>query len=688
MHITRHNKITKQYGFSLWELSIVMLILIGLFIALVKIMPYIVQRENVEFDQSIVIKVDEQISGFIATYSRLPCPDSDNDGEENCSSNSGTIPYKTLGLNEDYAGVGSIPINYAVFRNAGIDADLTNITDFFNPTDSHGTVTTLNQINGLDFCTALANANASAFSTSFAHIVLPDGAMIAVPYVIVTAGMGDADGSGSAFDGLNDTAALNFEAPNKNHNATYDDTVFSKSFAELASALECDTAQNSLNLLADAKATHTENVTQAQNIQEAAELAIIITIMQTALGIANTAMAVYNLVLAGILVGVASASLASAIATCVASLGTACALVGLAIAGLVAAIAAVISAGVSVGLNIAALVVQTIAIVRTIDVANRAGSTVSVPNPNTSTNTTGPIVNNSDLAAQARATAETLKQDAANKVIAARNSINDARGLSVTVRNRFNLLKSETQALANTNAAVSDTLFSSYTNSANSQTQININQANSAITNLASAHTNAINAVSALGAPTLAGNYPNADFPLVATRLGLAEPQMTTAQNSFTNLSNSYLSTRLSAINARNRIIAIRNALPPLPNNATVAQTNARNAYLAVLQNAQNRAQAVINRVDEIFSNPFAPNFGDNIFSTWIGRELGFINAAQGNTTDALETIIGALDAEASATQLENNTGGTNPAPTTTVLPLSLGVDAILQAADDKGVMK
>ncbi len=680
-----HNK---QDGFSLWELSIVMLIMIGLFVALVKIMPYIVQRENVELDSSIVIKVDEQILGFIAAYNRLPCPDNNNDGLENCGSNSGTVPYKTLGLNEDYAGIGSIPISYAVFKNSAINADLTTIADLFNPTDSHGTVSTFNQINGLDFCTALANASSSTFSTSYVHIILPDGTMTAVPYVIVTAGTSNADGSGTAFDGRNDTAALDFEAPNKNHTATYDDTVFSKSFAELATALECDTAQNSLNLLADAKATHTENVTQAQSIKESAELAIIITIMQTALGVANTAMAVYNLVLAGALVAVASGSLASAIATCVASLGTACALVGVAIAGLVAAILAVVAAGISVGLNIAALVVQTIAIVRTIDVANRAGSTVSVPNPNTSTNTTGPVVNNSDLAAQARATAETLKLDAANKVIAARDSINNARGLAVTVRDRFNLLKSQTQSLANTNAAVNDALFSSYSNSTNSQTQTNVNQANSAITNLANAKTNADNAVTALGAPSLTGTYPNADFPLTKTHLALAEPQMTTAQNDFTNLSNSYLNTRASAVNARNRIITIRNALPPLPVNATTAQINARAAYLAVLLDAQNKAEAVIFRMDETFSNPFAADFGSNIFATWIGRELGYINAAQGNTTDALETITGALDAEASAVELENNSGGANPPPTTTVLGLSTGVDAILRAADDKGVMK
>lgn len=696
MNNTTANKqnIKYQEGFSLWELSIVMLVMIGLFVALVNIMPYIVKRDNIEFDNSIVIKVDEQILGFIAAHNRLPCPDNTNNGIENCGVNSGSIPYKTLGLNEDYAGVGSIPLKYAVFRNSAASADLTNITDLFNPTDSHGTVTTLNQINGLDFCTALTNAKASTFSTNYAHIVLPNGTTAAVPYVVVTAGLGNADGTGSNFDGRNDNATMDFEAPNKSHNASYDDTVFSKTFDELATTLECDTAQNSLNLLADAKATHTENVTQAQSIKEAAELAIIITTMQTALGIANTAMAVFNLSEAAGLVGIAAGVLATQIGICIASLGATCGLVGVAIAGLAAAVTAVISAGASVGFNIAALVAQTVAIVKTIDVAHRAGSTIAVPNPNNSTNTTGPTTTNTQLAAQARATAEKLKKDAAQKVIAARDSINNSRGLAVTIRDRFNLLKGQTQAMANTNAAVNDAVFSSFSNAANNQVQANVNQANSAITNLNNGYNNAFNAVVVLGAPVTTGlppvvTYPNANFPEAARNLRLSEPFVTNASTNINNLNSSYLNTRNHAIDAVNRIIAIRNALPPLPNNATQAQINARNAYLAVLNDAQNKSQAVINRINEVFLvPPFDPNFNKNIFATWIGTEVGRINAAQGQTTEALKTIEAALKAENSATQLENGTGGANPPPSTTVLTLSSGVDAILRAADKRGVEK
>ncbi len=701
MYINRHNKVVRQFGFSLWELSLVMLIMVGLFVALVNIMPHIVKRDNVTLDNTILVKVDEQILGFIATYNRLPYPDSNSDGLEDASASSGTLPYKTLGLNEDYAGTGSIPLVYAVYRNSAVSADLANITNIFNPTDSHGTTTTFNHTNGLDFCTALVNGATAAFSASFAHIVLPSGAKKSIPYIIVSAGLADKDGNLNPFDGRNASIALDFESVNRIQDGNYDDVVLSKTFEELAQSLNCDTAINSLNLLADAKATHVENVVQAQSIKEAVELSIVITIMQTALGVTNTAIAVYNLGFAAGLVGVASASLGLAIIACLASFGTACGGVAIAAAGLAAAVAAVVAAGVSVGLNVAALVAQTTAIVKTIDVAHRAGSTITPPNPNIVIDPdTGVVVTtNSDLAAQARATAEMLKKDAAEKVIAARTSINDARSLALSIRNRFNTLKSETQALFNTNAAVGDVLFSSHTTAANNQAQANLNQANAAIVGLNNALGYANNAVTAVGSAVSTPDpnnplgppiisYPNADFPLASSNLQLAEPETTTASTEFANLNNSYLATKTSAINAKNRIIVIRNALPPLPANATQAQINARNAYLAILTDAETKANSVIARIDEVFINPLDANYLANIFSTWIGTELGQINAAQGQTTDALETIRGALDAEASAVELENAVGNNNPPPTTSVLNLSTGVDDILKAADKKGVQQ
>jgi len=708
MYINRHNKVTKQFGFSLWELSIVMLIMIGLFVALINVLPHIVKRENVEIDKSILVKMDDQLLGFIATYSRLPCPDGNNDGLEDvpatpgaaCLSSSGNIPYKTLGLNEDYAGIGSIPIKYAVFRNSVDDADLANITDLFNPTDSHGTVTTLNNVNGLDFCSALTNAKASTFSTSFAHIVLPDGTTrAAVPYVIVTAGLSNLDGGATAFDGRNATAALDFESPEAKHTASYDDTVLTKSFDELASSLNCDTAQNSFKLLADAKATHKENVDQQASIKDSVRIAIIVAAAQTALGVANTAMAIYNLVQGVILVAAAAAYLSGLIAACIASLGTACGGVALGIAALVAAVIAVVTAGIALAANVAAVVIQVIAIVKLVDVSNSIGSSVTVPNPNSVTDPdTGETTSNSELADQAREQADQLVRDVAEKTINTRTDINNARGLSTTIVNLFNGLKNQTQALANTNAAVADATFSSYSNSANSQAQSRVNEANSALSSLNTASGHANNAVSALGAsetnttpgipPVVTVDYPYIDLPAVKTHLTATEPHVTSAANNINSIKNNYLNIRTQATNAWNRISALQAAVPALPANPTQAQINARNARLATLADAKNKANNIILTINRIIPDPRNPFNFVNEFSYYVNLQTARIISAESTTSDAKETITAAIDADENATYMEDNVGGDNPAATTTTFGVAAGVDEILRQADEKGVQK
>ncbi len=608
MYINRHNKVTRQYGFSLWELSIVMLIMIGLFVALINVMPHIVKREHVEVDNSILVKMDDQLLGFIATYYRLPCPD---DGFENCSGNNstGAIPYKTLGLNEDYVGVGSIPVQYAVFRNATDMADLANITDLFNPTDSHANVTTLNNVNGLDFCSAIANSKASTFSNTYAHIILPGGITRAVPYVIVTAGLTNSDGGTSPFDGVNATAALDFESANKEHNVNYDDTVFTKSFDDLASTLNCDTVQNSLNLLANAKVTHEDNLVTAESLRASATLSGVILGAQILLGIANTALSTFTLAAAVTTLTTASALLSSAIASCAVLVG--CALIPVYTTGVVASIVAISASGVAIGLSVTALITQTVAIALVIDVAARAGATISLPEESTDPNNSNTTVSNAEIAAQVRLEAEKLKADSAEKIINARDTINDTRGSAETIQNSFNNIKNQAQTLANTTTAVNDGLFTNYSLASNNQAQTNLNQANSALSNTISAKSNADDAVVALGTagnsgvPPFTVTYPNANFPLIVSHLGLADPKMTTAATAINNLRNSYLNIKTQATNAKNRIITLKAAdpypTPVNPTNPTAAELIAINNWNIrrdILDDAQAKAQDVIDSMN------------------------------------------------------------------------------------------
>lgn len=54
--------------------------------------------------------------GFATIQSRLPCPDADQDGYENCDGNAvGTLPYKTVGLPDARA----VRVRYGVLRRTG-----------------------------------------------------------------------------------------------------------------------------------------------------------------------------------------------------------------------------------------------------------------------------------------------------------------------------------------------------------------------------------------------------------------------------------------------------------------------------------------------------------------------------------------------------------------------------------------
>jgi hypothetical protein len=75
--------------------------------------------------------VENAVMGFLIAYARLPCPDTDNDGYENCPSTdpsvqiAGAVPYKTLGL----AGKRVLNLAYSPYIGTGSDKNLTANTD-------------------------------------------------------------------------------------------------------------------------------------------------------------------------------------------------------------------------------------------------------------------------------------------------------------------------------------------------------------------------------------------------------------------------------------------------------------------------------------------------------------------------------------------------------------------------------
>ena len=90
-----------QYGFTLVEMAVV-LVIIGILLAGF-ITPYSAQRTYTKISDTgqQLEKIKEALMGFAATQTpaRLPCPDTDNDGEEGPLCNvEGDLPWKTLGI--------------------------------------------------------------------------------------------------------------------------------------------------------------------------------------------------------------------------------------------------------------------------------------------------------------------------------------------------------------------------------------------------------------------------------------------------------------------------------------------------------------------------------------------------------------------------------------------------------------
>ncbi|MDR0771389.1 MAG: hypothetical protein LBE75_09415 [Burkholderiales bacterium] len=281
-------------GFSLLELAIIVLLL-GLLTTLTwKFIGQRVQQQAAVKTYSLLERADWALTGFIMSHHRLPCPDTNQDGEENCggSDQVGTLPYKTLGLADARAG----QIRYGVLRRTEVvadpeadlavdpapplprAADLTVATDRFYPllagighsgggfqstlpdlttsTGLSGRVyrgvqaynAELGEQNGLDFCWALRVAEDplpgnDAISQNV-H-VLVNGQPRQVAYALALPGALNMDDDNNLFDGAQ-VSALAFNAPQQAQTYLNDDRVRAVSPGVLWDRHKCGEAMASI----------------------------------------------------------------------------------------------------------------------------------------------------------------------------------------------------------------------------------------------------------------------------------------------------------------------------------------------------------------------------------------------------------------------------------------------------------
>jgi len=156
--------------------------------------------------------IDQAIRGFYLSQRRLPCPDLDDDGLENCGGVAyGSLPYRSLGLSPSREFGWLVPVGYGVYKGAGT-ADLTVAGNHYKlrparvdpacnsatPAASCTVSEALNIAAGVslrasddasgnmrDVCESLSAAMREGQSDSRLHVLFPSGAKAAVAYVFV-----------------------------------------------------------------------------------------------------------------------------------------------------------------------------------------------------------------------------------------------------------------------------------------------------------------------------------------------------------------------------------------------------------------------------------------------------------------------------------------------------------------------
>lgn len=290
----------RQRGLGLLEVLLFIAIVGGL-----ALVGYLEWRERSALQSSrqeraSLSQADTAVITFATVMQRLPCPDTDRDGLEDCAAGAqkGWLPSVSLKLAGADAGVGVAQLRYLVQRGATA-YDLALRGDDWRPLEYDGDATTFAAMRETtasggsyqadiitlpDLCQRVGQGAVATFGTGMAHVT--SAPLRPVAYALVHPGLEDTDGDGSLFDGVNASAGHTVEDPDRSPLlSSYDDVVRERSFASLQSAFHCQPLAQSI----DTVALGLDVVDQVDEMREdsidAAERAVIF----AALGAAITA---------------------------------------------------------------------------------------------------------------------------------------------------------------------------------------------------------------------------------------------------------------------------------------------------------------------------------------------------------------------------------------------------------------
>lgn len=283
-------------------------------------------------EQRSLAQADQAVLTFATAMRRLPCPDTDRDGLEDCGSTAqkGWLPSTTLRLAGADAGVEVGQLRYVVQRGGG-NFDLTVLDDAWRPLsydNDNGTfdafIDTTAVTDGKypvdiltvsDLCQRLSNAAATPLAAGMAGVGATPTRALA--YALVHPGVEDRDGDGSTFDGANALTTPVVDDPTRSPGlATYDDIVFERSYGSLQQAFQCDVLNDSINTVAlGLDLIEQVDEMKADNIASAQRAIIMASLLAAITAIETTATVIEGISEAG--------NAAVAWAICAASLGLA-----------------------------------------------------------------------------------------------------------------------------------------------------------------------------------------------------------------------------------------------------------------------------------------------------------------------------------------------------------------------------
>ena len=216
-------------------------------------------------------QADTALLTFATVNHRLPCPDIDRDGLEDCASNAqkGWLPSLTLQLAGADPGVSTGQLRYLLQRGAPTPTptfDLASDGDDWRPLEyDDGSPANFDAMRkttatggsyqvGIrtlaDLCQRLAVGSGTTLAPGMAQV--RSSPPRAVAYAVVHPGIADKDNNGSLFEGANATAVGDsVEDPARAPLlADYDDRVLERSFTSLQAAFNCQPLLQSINTVA------------------------------------------------------------------------------------------------------------------------------------------------------------------------------------------------------------------------------------------------------------------------------------------------------------------------------------------------------------------------------------------------------------------------------------------------------